>query len=84
MGTNGQQLLVELPPGSGKVQIIGKNQDDKRATWQGNSQNNPGSNGNYGVFTSNWKKPKRAWNQKPSGRLRRQVFSMYIAGCFHT
>ena len=54
MGSNGQQLLVELPPGSGKVQIIGKNQFDKSATWHGNSHNAPGGNGNYGVFTSNW------------------------------
>jgi hypothetical protein len=60
MGSNGQQLIVQLPLGAGHVQIYGQNQYGAFANWQAHAGyfQPPGALPNqeleYGVITTGW------------------------------
>jgi hypothetical protein len=57
MGSNGQQLIVELPGGSSKVRISGTNQNNQQVQWDGVASTlatPPSVAGLLGVFTNGW------------------------------
>lgn len=68
MGSNGQQLTIYLPAGTGKVRVAGTNQNNQQVIWDGVATQN--WQGPYFVAATVdrwWKGPVQIWYNDSQG-----------------